>query len=276
MMSGALTEAEVRQFEADGYFLKRRALTVDHALDCRRRIEAMEAELGEECNVRMKIKAHVVSPWMVDLARHPVILDAVESLLGPNILLFGSSMFAKSAKSEKFVSWHQDSAYYGLDPADSITVWLAFTPSTTANGCLRVLPGSHRGQDYEHDETYDPDNLLARGQTIHGIDDAKAVDLELEPGEFSMHHVRTAHGSLGNPSDDRRIGLAFFYIGAHVRSTLGRRTALLVRGKDQHDYWDQDPLPGRDLDPVTLQFLTDMWARYQSKEVKQAAASGRI
>lgn len=275
-MTGRLTEDEVAGFKANGYFIKKRAISTAHATECRERIEAMEAVLGEECNKRMKIKAHVVAPWMVDLARHPVILDAVESLLGPNILLFGSSMFAKAANSSKFVSWHQDSAYYGLDPNDSVTVWLAFTPSNKANGCLRVLPGTHLGQDFEHEETYDPQNLLARGQTIKGLDDERAVYMELEPGEFSMHHVRMAHGSLGNETDDRRIGLAFFYIGTHVASTLGRRTALLVRGEDTYGHWDPDPLPKRDMDPVTMDFLTNMWASYQDKEVRQAALAGKI
>lgn len=275
-MSGKLTEAEVEHFNTQGYFVKKRAISAAHAADCRARIEAFEEALGEDCNVRMKIKAHLVSPWMTDLARHPLILDAVESLLGPDILLFGSSMFAKAAKSSKFVSWHQDSAYYGLEPNDSVTVWLAFTPSNKANGCLRVLPGSHLGPQYEHEETYDPQNLLARGQTIHGLDDDKAAYLELEPGEFSIHHVRTAHGSLGNFTGDRRIGLAFFYIGAHVASTLGRRTALKVRGEDRHNHWDDDPVPRIDLDPRSLQFLTDMWSRYQSKDIQQAAKAGRV
>lgn len=275
-MAGSLTPEEVAHFNAEGYFLKHRAISVAHATECRARIEAMERVLGEDCNTRMKIKAHVVAPWMVDLARHPVILDAVESLLGPDIMLFGSSMFAKAANNDKFVSWHQDSAYYGLDPTDSVTVWLAFTKSNKANGCLRVLPGSHLGTDYEHEETFDPKNLLARGQTIVGLDDDRAMYLELDPGEFSMHHVRTAHGSLANPTDDRRMGLAFFYMGAHVQSTLGRRTALLVRGEDKYGHWDQDPLPKTDLDPDTLAFLTEMWSRYQSKEVKQAAAAGKL
>ncbi len=275
-MSTRLSDEEVARFQAEGYFLKRRALSAAQAAECRARIEAMEERLGEECNVRMKIKAHVVSPWMTDLARHPAILDAVESLLGPDILLFGSSMFAKAANSPKFVSWHQDSAYYGLTPNESVTVWLAFTPSNRANGCLRVMPGSHLEADYEHDETYDPQNLLARGQTIRGLDDARAVYLELEPGEFSMHHVRTAHGSLGNETGDRRIGLAFFYMAAHVASTLGRRSALPVRGEDRHGHWDADPLPRLDLDPETLQYLTDMWSKYQSKEVRQAALAGKI
>ena len=275
-MDGHLTTQEVKKFNRDGYYLKRRALTPDHAADCRARIEAMEQQLGEDCNVRMKIKAHVIAPWMVDLARHPVILDAVESLLGPNILLFGSSIFAKAAKSEKFVSWHQDSAYYGLNPNESVTVWLAFTPSNTGNGCLRVIAGSHRGVEYDHEETYDPQNLLAKGQTIGGLDDDQAVNLELEPGEFSIHHVRSAHGSRGNPSNDRRIGLAFFYIAAHVGSSTGRRTALKVRGVDTHNNWDPDPLPKTDIDEETLSFLTNMWARYQSPETKQAAKEGRI
>lgn len=275
-MSGSLTPEEVAAFERDGYFIKRRAITKDHALDCRQRLEAMEESLQEDCNKRMKIKAHVVSPWMVDLARNPIILDAVESLLGPDIMLFGSSMFAKAAQSDRFVSWHQDSAYYGLTPNDSVTVWLAFTPSNKGNGGLRVLPGSHLGENMEHDETYDPKNLLAKGQTIRGVDDGDAQYLELEPGEFSIHHVKTAHGSLGNFSDDRRIGLAFFYIGGHVNSTLGRRTALHVRGEDKFNYWDKDLLPRYDLDPLGLEFLTNMWTKYQSKEVQQAAKAGKL
>ncbi|MFC3226458.1 phytanoyl-CoA dioxygenase family protein [Marinibaculum pumilum] len=275
-MSTRLSEEEVARFSADGYFVKRRAISADHAADCRARIEAMEAALGEDCNVRMKIKAHIASPWMTDLARHPAILDAVESILGPDILLFGSSMFAKAANSPKFVSWHQDSAYYGLAPNDSVTAWLAFTPSHRGNGCLRVMPGSHLGPDLEHEETYDPQNLLARGQTIHGLDDARAAYLELEPGEFSLHHVRTAHGSLGNETGDRRIGLAFFYMAAHVTSTLGRRTALPVRGADRFGHWDRDPAPRIDLDPDCMAFLTDMWSRYQSREVRQAALAGKV
>lgn len=275
-MAGSLSKEEVARFRAQGYFLKRRALPAGQARECRDRIEAMEAALGEDCNVRMKIKAHIASPWMTDLARHPAILDAVESLLGPDILLFGSSMFAKAARSSKFVSWHQDSAYYGLTPNESVTAWLAFTPSNRANGCLRVMPGSHLGPDLEHDETYDPQNLLARGQTIHGLDDDRAAYLELEPGEFSLHHVRTAHGSLGNETDDRRIGLAFFYMAGHVASTLGRRTALPVRGTDRHGHWDRDPLPRIDLDPDCLHYLTEMWSRYQSKEVRQAAQAGKL
>jgi ectoine hydroxylase-related dioxygenase (phytanoyl-CoA dioxygenase family) len=275
-MSGYLTPEEVAGFERDGYFTKKRAISEAHAQDCRRRLEAMENSLQEDCNKRMKIKAHVVAPWMVDLARNPIILDAVESILGPNIKLFGSSMFAKAANSDRFVSWHQDSAYYGLTPNDSVTAWLAFTPSNKGNGGLRVLPGSHHGDNLEHEETYDPKNLLAKGQTIVGVEDDKAKYLELEPGEFSLHHVKTAHGSLGNFSDDRRIGLAFFYIGAHVDSTLGRRTALQVRGEDKFNYWDEDPLPRYDMDPITLNFLTNMWTKYQSKEVQQAAKAGKL
>jgi len=271
-MSGKLTEAEVAQFRELGYLYPYRAMTPEAAAGCAAKLAEYERILGEDPQRYFKIKAHIAAPWMVDLARNPAILDAVESLIGPNILLFGSSLFAKRAKDSRFVSWHQDSAYYGLDPHDEVTVWVAFTPSRKANGCLRVLPGSHKGPDRTHEETYDPENLLARGQTITDVDDDASVYMELEAGEFSIHHERTVHGSLGNQSGEPRIGLAFFYMPAATRSTLGRRTALLVRGEDRHGHWDADPLPKRDLDPETIEILKAAWAQYQDRAVKQASA----
>jgi non-heme Fe2+,alpha-ketoglutarate-dependent halogenase len=174
------------------------------------------------------------------------------------------------------VSWHQDSAYYGLDPHEEVTAWVALTPSAVANGCLRVLPGSHLLADYRHEETYDPQNLLARGQTIAGIDESRAVDLELRAGQFSLHQERTAHASAPNPSDRRRVGVAFFYMPAHTRSTMGRRGAMLVRGEDRHGHWDRDPEPRMDLDPVCLDYLDRMWAGYRDSGVQQAAERGLV
>ena len=270
-MGGSLSAAEAAHFRDQGYLYPKRAIPADEADKYRRLLDHYETVLGTEPQTYLKIKAHVAAPWIVDLARNEAILDAVESLVGEDILLFGTSLFAKKGNDPRFVSWHQDSAYYGLDPHAEVTAWVALTPSTRENGCMRVMPGSNNGPDLIHDETYDPENLLARGQSIHGLDDDRAVYMELQAGEFSIHHERTAHGSLANRSDGPRVGVAYFYMPAHVRSTLGRRSALLVRGTDRHGHWDTDPLPKEDLDPDCMAYLKDMWARYQSRDVAQAA-----
>lgn len=270
-MPKLLTAAEVEQFRRAGYVAPFRAMSAEDASLCRRRIEAYEASQGTDANATLKIKGHLAFPWLVELGRNPAILDAVEDVIGPNILLFGASIFAKNAHDPRYVSWHQDSAYFGLWPHDEVTAWVAFTPSRVENGCLRVLPGSHLAPDQRHVETHAKDNMLAKGQTIEGIDESKAVDLILEPGQFSLHHERTAHGSEANRSDDRRIGFAYFFIPTHVRSMLGRRKALLVRGVDTYNHWDPDPLPERDLDPVSFAYLRSVWGQYKDGEAKQAA-----
>src|SRR6185503_18808224 len=174
---------------------------------------------------------------------NPRILDAVEDVIGPDILLFGASIFAKDARDPRYVSWHQDSAYFGLDPHEEVTAWVGFTESTIEKGCLKVMPRTHLGPD-------------------------------LQPGEFSLHHERMAHASEPNRGADRRIGFAFFYIPTHVRSTIGRRQATLVRGVDEYGHWDPDQEPRFDLDPRAMQQLTAAWDQYKDGEIRQAADMG--
>jgi ectoine hydroxylase-related dioxygenase (phytanoyl-CoA dioxygenase family) len=207
----------------------------------------------------------------MDLGRNPRILDAVEDVLGPNILLFGASIFAKDGRDPRYVSWHQDSAYFGLSPHEEVTAWVGFTDSTREKGCLKVMPRTHLGPDLQHVETHARDNMLAKGQSIEGLDEKRAVLIEMTAGEFSLHHERTAHASEPNRSHDRRIGFAFFYIPTHVRSTIGRRRATLVRGVDAHGHWDPDDEPRFDLDPQAMAQLTAAWGEYKDGEVKQAA-----
>ena len=270
-MTGSLTAEQVAHFKEQGYLFPKRAIGAAEAETHRAMLDHYETVLGVEPQTYLKIKAHVAAPWIVELARNEAILDAVESLIGEDILLFGTSLFSKKGDDPRFVSWHQDSAYYGLDPHEEVTAWVALTPSTRANGCMRVMPGSNNGPDLNHDETYDPQNLLGRGQTIHGLDDDRAVYMELEAGEFSLHQERTAHSSLANETDGPRVGVAYFYMPAHVKSTIGRRGALLMRGADRFGHWDTDPLPKEDLDPDCMAYLKDMWARYRSTDVAQEA-----
>ena len=138
------------------------------------------------------------------------VLDVVEDLIGPNIYALSSRFWMKPGQDGSFVSWHQDSAYFGLEPNELVTVWLALTDSTPENGCVRVIPGTHEGEIYSHVETYDDKNLLARGQSIEDIDDSDAVDLVLKAGQFSCHHERIVHGSDVNDTDRMRIGVGIF------------------------------------------------------------------
>lgn len=269
-----LTAEQLAQFRDEGYAFPFRAVSARQAASYRRRIEKYEAQAGHDANRTLKIKGNLAFPWLMELGRNPAILDAVEDVIGPNILLFGASIFAKNARDPRYVSWHQDSAYFGLDPHEEVTAWVGLTESTIEKGCLKVMPRTHLGPDLHHVETHAPDNMLAKGQSIDGLDEKQAVHLELKPGEFSLHHERMAHASEPNRGVDRRIGFAFFYIPTHVRSTIGRRQATLVRGIDEFGHWDADQEPRFDLDPLSMQQLTAAWGQYKDGETRQAADMG--
>ncbi|PLX71864.1 MAG: phytanoyl-CoA dioxygenase [Azoarcus sp.] len=266
-----LSDEQITHFREQGYVFPMRAISTEEAGQYRALIEAYESVIGEDPNRSLKIKAHLAYPALVELARHPRILDAVQDIIGPDILLFGASLFAKNAGNHSYVSWHQDSAYFGLTPHEEVTAWVGFTHSDTENGCLRVLPGSHLGPDRRHVETFSADNMLAKGQSLVDIEESQALEMPVGAGEFSLHHERTVHSSLPNRSTGRRIGFAFFYIPPHVQSTTGRRRATLVRGEDRYGYWDPETLPQHDLDPAAMNELRNAWGEYKDGEVKQAA-----
>ena len=264
-MPGALSAAQVAAYRRDGFVFPVRIMDDAGAAGLRRRFAALERRLGAEPQQRFKIKAHLPLPWLNALVRNPVMLDAVEDLIGPNVLCWGSSFFTKKARDPRFVSWHQDSTYYGLRPAETVTTWVAFTESRAASGCVRFLPGTHKEGILDHVETRHADNLLMRGQTIAGIDESRAVDCELAPGEISIHHESVVHGSNPNTSDGPRIGLSIHYVAPHVRQTAFEgATALVVRGRDTHGHWAPEPEPETELDPRCLEALDMVYAQYRS------------
>jgi ectoine hydroxylase-related dioxygenase (phytanoyl-CoA dioxygenase family) len=182
--------------------------------------------------------------------RHPRILDAVEDLLGPDLLVWSSQFFAKKGGDPGYVSWHQDATYWGLSSPDVVTAWVAFTPSTVESGCMRVVPGTHHAQ-VPHKDTFVEANLLSRGQEIEvEVDENDAVDVILAPGEMSLHHVLICHGSEPNRASHPRVGFAIRYIAASVYQTSGvRESATLVRGEDRNDHFDHELPPEADLHP---------------------------
>ncbi len=251
----SLTPEIVRQYNETGYYAPVRVLAPEDAAGIRRRLEAYEAEHGV-LKGEMRHKSHLLFTWLDALVRHPAILDAVEDVIGPDILCWGSSFFIKEARNPAFVSWHQDSTYWGLEPPDIITAWVALSDSNAANGAMRVIPGSHRMDQAPHRDTFSPDNLLSRGQEIAvAVDDREAAMLQLRAGEMSLHHVRLIHGSDPNPSDDRRIGFAIRYIPTYVRQSVGGTDhATLVRGTDRHRNFAPERPPAFDMAPDAVAF----------------------
>jgi non-haem Fe2+, alpha-ketoglutarate-dependent halogenase len=243
-----LSEAAVRQYNEDGYYAPINVLSSGEAADLRGRLEAFEADGGPLAG-KLRQKSHLLFTWLNDLIRHPRILDAVEDVIGPNILCWGSSFFIKEPRNAAFVSWHQDSTYWGLDPADVVTAWVALSDSVSANGAMRVIPKTHKMDQIAHRDTFRPENLLSRGQEVAvDVDDAQARMLELSAGQMSLHHVRLIHGSDANPSDMRRIGYAIRYIPTTVRQIAGTHdSATLVRGVDTFHHFDPEQRPDSDM-----------------------------
>ncbi|MGE0221771.1 MAG: phytanoyl-CoA dioxygenase family protein [Acetobacteraceae bacterium] len=248
-----LSEADVRQYREQGYLSPIRVMPTEDAFLLRRRLEDFEAGAGV-LSGKLRHKPHLLFTWLNDLIRHDRILDAVEDVIGPNILCWGTSFFIKETRNTAFVSWHQDSTYWGLEPPDVITAWIAFSDSTAENGAMRVIPGTHRLDQIAHHDTFRPENLLSRGQEIMvDVDEAKAVMLELQAGEMSLHHVRLIHGSDPNPSDKRRIGFAIRYIPTHVRQVAGTHdSATLVRGVDRYGHFQPEQRPDGDMSESAL------------------------
>jgi non-heme Fe2+,alpha-ketoglutarate-dependent halogenase len=261
-MPKMLTMAQVEQYNRDGYVHPFRVLSTSEARGIRDNIEAFEARMGDEAQKFLAFKAHMPFKWLTDIVRHPRILDAVEDVLGPNLLCWGSSFFQKNARDPRYISWHQDSYYYGLDPSNTCTAWVAISTSNIASGCVKVIPGSHLTQ-LEFVNEPDPNNLLSRGQTIKNVDLSKARSMELQPGEFSLHHEAIVHNSEPNNSDDRRIGLSIHYIPTSTRMVKylepGKKpSAMLVRGVDAYNHWEHEPATEVDFDPALLDRLIAM------------------
>ena len=255
-MSKLLNENAIAQYNREGYYFPVKILDDDQVAANRERLEKFEADQGSSITGAQRSKSHLLFIWVDDLMRHEKILDAVEDLIGPDILCWNTFFWIKEPLSESFVSWHQDLRYWGLDTDKLVSVWLALSPATLDTGCMRVLPGSHKADLLPHTDEYKQHNLLTRGQEIAvEVDEAKTVAMPLHPGEISLHNVRLAHASGPNQSTDRRIGLSMHYMPTSTKQTVGEwDSAALVRGTDRFGHFQEAPRPTKDLDPAAVQF----------------------
>ena len=251
-MPPSLRSTQIETYRQNGVLFPIQVLTPAEVHDARAQLEAIEEHLGGRPKAVDTHQLHLYFRWAYDLSTHPKVLDAVEGLLGPDLLVWATSVFTKYPRDDGFISWHQDATYWGLDSGNITTAWIALSESSTENGCMRVVEGSHKLPIQPHVDTYAENNLLSRGQEIAvKVDENDATDLVLAPGEMSLHDVNIIHGSNPNPSEKKRIGFTVRYITPEVKQSGEQHPVILARGKDPHGHfprWDTPPPADQDLE----------------------------
>ena len=239
-----LTTEQLDYYKNKGYITPVDALTSTEAKEIRDEIEKIEKNWPKALEGINRNYVHLISPVFNKVCLNKNILDAVESIIGKNILICGTTLFIKNPKEKGFVSFHQDAKYIGLEPHNWVTVWVAITDANEKNGCMRMLPGSHKENLKHHEENFDENNLLTRGQTIKNVSLDKTEPVTLKAGQMSLHHPKIVHGSGLNYSDDRRIGFVIqSYIGSNVDQVLGKMYVQKARGEDKYKYHEYSNIP---------------------------------
>ena len=232
-----LSSNQLKQYEDEGFVSPINIFSKDKAKEIRNEIELIENKTPNELKNSGRYNAHLISPLLDEVTHNSKILDAVQSLIGENSLVCGTTLFIKNPNEKGFVSYHQDAKYIGLEPHNWVTAWVAITDSNEKNGCMRMWSGSHKDNLRDHDQRFNEDNLLTRGQTVKNVTKEKTTPLVLEAGQMSLHHPTVVHGSELNNSNDRRIGFVIqSYIGTNVKQVLGKNSVQLARGKDEFNY----------------------------------------
>ena len=251
-----LSTTEVEHYTAQGFVTPRYTLPSDVLAALRASIEgvidgnsAIRPEQLVGAHIKKSADTGVTgNEALLDFTRHPDILDMVEQLIGPDIVMWGSQIFSKPAGDGMAIPWHQDGQYWPMRPLSTVTVWVAVDPATTENGCLRVIPGTHKSGLMPHVSDNSQGLALNQGLGEGAIDEKNAVDITLEAGQISLHHVMLVHGSNANRSARRRCGYAIRYMPAtsHFERTLdptriannqvldfAQRPIWLLRGVDR-------------------------------------------
>jgi hypothetical protein len=238
---GRLGKDAIAQYWEDGYLFPIDAMSREEAVSLRRDLEEIERDwldngLPLPLNTYKRVNANCVMPLADRIARNGAILDIVEGILGPNLLAYGVEFFIKEPKTTQIVSMHQDLTYWGLGAtSEMVTVWLALSPATPESGCMQFVKGSHKNPILPHEDSDDENNLLSRGQEVRvDVAEEDKVPIEIHPGQISLHHGLTIHGSGPNVSDDRRIAAVVRYVTPNVMQEVAERDyAMLVRGADR-------------------------------------------
>lgn len=278
LTKGRLSGAQIAQYWEDGFLFPAPAIPASAAIAARAELEAIEAKwldagLPLPLNTYKRVNAHVVMPMAARLACAAPVLDVVEGLLGPDIMVFAAEFFIKEAATDQIVTMHQDLTYWGLGAIDGlVTAWIALSPATPASGCMDFVRGSHKNAILPHKDTFAANNLLSRGQEVEvDIDPADRTAIEIHPGQMSLHHGLTIHGSGPNTSADRRIALVVRYIRPDMAQREGVHDyAMMARGRDDFGNFIHVPPPTADFAPEALALYDRIRADQSSVLMKGA------
>lgn len=264
---GGLSPRQLAFYRDNGFLSPLQAFERQEAHALRQAVETLERDHSAGCGERdlnqyFRVNGHVVLPLLADIARTPAIVGKVAAILGDDLLVWSVELFIKEPGTTKVVSWHQDITYWGMGETDEeLTAWIALSDVSKQAGCMRFIPGSHKNTIVAHEDTFDGENLLSRGQQIAGIDETQAVFGALKPGEMSFHHGRTFHASGPNRSSDRRIGVAVRYVTPRVKPVDGPADyAMLVRGQDRNSAWINIAAPAYPFEPHSLDLYEEILA----------------
>jgi non-haem Fe2+, alpha-ketoglutarate-dependent halogenase len=264
----ALTAEQVASYRHNGFLYPLPGLSEAEITTCLTGLERFETELDSpiaEADVKWRSHAYTHLPWFNDLVRHPRILDAIEDVIGPDILVWTSTFFIKEPHSKTFAAWHQDGAFFGLDPSEQICAWVALTDASKEAGCMEMLSGKGAPRLYHHAAMGLKDSINRAGQTIvEPFDKSNPTAMALKAGEFSLHHELAVHRSAPNHAAHRRVGIGLNYLPPHARvDGPVRLKAMLVRGEDKYGYWDLVDPPAAERDDATLSIHQQVSDRYR-------------
>jgi ectoine hydroxylase-related dioxygenase (phytanoyl-CoA dioxygenase family) len=225
---------QIEQYRGDGFTGPVDVLNEVEVARYRAGLEAFERDSGKILDFPERSKSYLLFDWADEIVHNSRVLDAVEDLIGPNILVYHLTMHIKEPATDAVVIWHQDDDYFRLDPGEQVTAWVALSDASELAGCMRMVPGTHRLGHLPHEERPSDRHLIRAGKGIFDrFEDGEGVPVPVGAGQMSLHHTHTVHCSGPNGGADRRIGVGVSYIPTHVRpKTDPRSSALLVRGED--------------------------------------------
>ncbi len=272
-MATTLTQQQSDRYWEDGYLFPLSVFSEAEAAGFRAELEQiesdwLEADLPLPLNTYKRVNAHLVMPLAARIAQDARVLDVVEGVLGPDIMIWSAEFFIKEANTVQTVGMHQDLTYWGMgETPDQVTAWIALSPATERSGCMDFVRASHKNPILPHTDTYSETNLLSRGQEVAvEVAETDKTHIELAPGQMSLHHGLTIHGSGPNQSEDRRIGLAIRYLSPGAQQLVADRDyALLARGSDKHSNFVPVQAP-------TELFSSDALATYEQVRRDQSKA----
>lgn len=236
--TSALSRDRVAAFRRDGFLFPVSVFSATEAAGWADELLALAAHGVPDHPVPWHQKTYLLLPTLDALLRDPRLTDAVAAVLGEDLLALSADVFVKPARSTRRITWHQDVNFWELDPFDMLTAWVALTPATTDNGCMRYAPAGHHAR-IEHVERPHPENILSRGQELAvEVDEKTVAEVTLTPGQVAFHHALTPHASGPNLTDEPRVGFAIRYAATAVRQLSGPSiSARLARGTDRYGHF---------------------------------------